>query len=37
LATHIVIGERDLERRVAGLGAGIAIEHVIEIARPSGV
>ena len=33
LPAHIVIGERDLERRVAGLGAGIAVEHVIEIAR----
>ena len=33
LPAHVMIGERDLERRVAGLGAGIAIEHVIEIAR----
>ena len=33
LSSHVVIGERDLERRVAGLGAGIAIKHVIEIAR----
>ena len=33
LPAHVVIGERDLERRVAGLGAGIAVEHVIEIAR----
>ncbi len=33
LAPHVVIGERDLERRVAGLRAGIAVEHVIEIAR----
>ena len=33
LPAHVVIGERDLQRRVAGLGAGIAVEHVIEIAR----
>src|SRR3984885_6617852 len=33
LPAHVVISERDLERRVAGLGAGIAIKHVIEIAR----
>ena len=33
IAPHVVIGERDLERRVAGLGARIAVEHVIEVAR----
>ena len=33
LSAHVVIGERDLERRVAGLGARIAKEHMIEIAR----
>ncbi len=30
---HIVVGERDLERRVGGLGARIAEEGVVEIAR----
>src|ERR1700735_5096591 len=33
LATHIVIGERDFERRVDRLGTGIAEEHPVEIAR----
>ncbi len=32
LAAHIVVGERDLERGVDRLGAGIAEEHVVEIA-----
>ena len=32
-AAHIVIGERDLERGVDRLRAGIAEEHVVEIAR----
>ena len=33
LAAHVVIGERDLERGVDRLRAGIAEEHVVEIAR----
>ena len=33
LSAHVVVGERDLERRVDGFGARIAEEHVIEIAR----
>ena len=32
-AAHVVIGERDLERGVDRLRAGVAEEHVIEIAR----
>ena len=32
VAAHIVIGERDLERGVDRLRAGIAEEHVVEIA-----
>src|SRR5690348_4406353 len=32
IALHIMVGERDLESGVDGLGAGIAEEHVIEIA-----
>ena len=32
-AAHVVVGERDLERGVDRLRAGIAEEHVIEIAR----
>ena len=33
LPAHILIGERDLERRVDGLGARIAEERMVEIAR----
>jgi len=33
VATHVVIGERDLQCAVGGLGAGIAEEHVVEVAR----
>jgi hypothetical protein len=33
LAAHMMIGERDLERGVDRLGAGIAEEHVVEVAR----
>ena len=32
VAAHVVIGERDLERGIDRLRAGIAEEHVIEIA-----
>src|SRR3984957_8839317 len=33
VAAHIMIGERDLERGVDRLRAGIAEEHAVEIAR----
>src|SRR5271156_4985770 len=33
LSAHVVIGDGDFERRIDGLRAGIAEEHVIEIAR----
>src|SRR5262249_39470514 len=37
VAAHVVIGERDLERGVDRFGAGIAEEHMIEVAgRQSG-
>src|ERR1043165_1216966 len=32
LAAHVVIGERDFERGVDRLGAGIAEEHMVEVA-----
>src|SRR6202043_3051044 len=33
LAAHIMVGERDLERGIDRLRAGIGEEHVVEIAR----
>src|SRR3954452_6602635 len=36
LAAHVMIGEGDLERGVDRLRAGVAEEHVVEIARREG-